>query len=161
MCVLLITRLLRLMGWALVNWSYLTSGVAIFTQTDRPKSVRNLLVVGILVTCFVLSRLFLYYFFEWRGFCYKTESNLFLFSCIFIYIKSTLLQIYGPVAFIEDNKESQLQGQKRRSDSVLWQKPLHPQKCQKGKLTTQTTPQKSSIKHVEWLRTVSWSISIT
>ena len=29
---------------------------------------------------------------------------------------------------------------------VLWQKPLHQQKCQKGKLTTQTTPQKSSIK---------------
>ena len=32
------------------------------------------------------------------------------------------------------------------SDSVLWQKPLHQQKCQKGKVTTQTTPQKSSIK---------------
>ena len=30
-----------------------------------------------------------------------------------------------------------------RSDSVLWQKPL--QKCQKEKVTTQTTPQKSSI----------------
>ena len=35
---------------------------------------------------------------------------------------------------------------RRRSDSVLWQKPLHPRKCQKGKVKTQTTPQKSSIK---------------
>ena len=34
---------------------------------------------------------------------------------------------------------------RKRSDSVLWQKPLHQQKCQKGKVTTQTTPQKSSI----------------
>ena len=33
----------------------------------------------------------------------------------------------------------------KRSDSVLWQKPLHQQKCQKGTVTTQTTPQKSSI----------------
>ena len=35
---------------------------------------------------------------------------------------------------------------RRRSYPVLWQKPLHQQKCQKGKVTTQTTPQKSSIK---------------
>ena len=34
---------------------------------------------------------------------------------------------------------------RKRSDSVLWQKPLHQQKCQKGKVTTQTTPQKSWI----------------
>ena len=40
---------------------------------------------------------------------------------------------------------------RRRSDSVLWQKPLHPRKCQKGKVTTQTTPQNSSIK--PWLPT--------
>ena len=34
---------------------------------------------------------------------------------------------------------------RKRSASVLWQKPLHQQKCQKGKVTTETTPQKSSI----------------
>ena len=34
---------------------------------------------------------------------------------------------------------------RKRSDSVQWQKPLHLQKCQKGKVTTQTTPQKCSI----------------
>ena len=33
----------------------------------------------------------------------------------------------------------------KRSDSVLWQKPIDQQKRQKGKVTTQTTPQKSSI----------------
>ena len=41
---------------------------------------------------------------------------------------------------------SLLKRKRKRSDSVLWQKPLHQQKCQKGKVTTQTTPQKSSIK---------------
>ena len=35
---------------------------------------------------------------------------------------------------------------RKRSDSVLWQKPLNQQKCQRGKVTTQTTPQKSLIK---------------
>ena len=34
---------------------------------------------------------------------------------------------------------------KKRSDSVLWQNPRHQQNCQKGKMTTQTTSQKSSI----------------
>ena len=37
------------------------------------------------------------------------------------------------------------QRKRKRSDSVLWQKPIHQQKCQKGKVTTKTTPQKSSI----------------
>ena len=43
-------------------------------------------------------------------------------------------------------KEDEKKRKRKRSDSVLWQKPLHQQKCQKGKVTTQTTPQKSSIK---------------
>ena len=49
---------------------------------------------------------------------------------------------------------------RKRSDSVLWQKPLHQQKCQKGKMTTQTTPQKSSI--TEQLRTdLGRSVGVT
>ena len=49
---------------------------------------------------------------------------------------------------------------RERSDSVLWQKPLHQQKCQKGKVTTQTTPQKSSI--TQRLRTdLGWSVGVT
>ena len=39
-----------------------------------------------------------------------------------------------------------LNTKRRRSDPVLWQKPLHHQKRRKGKVTTQTTSQKSSIK---------------
>ena len=45
---------------------------------------------------------------------------------------------------------------RRRSDPVLWQKPLHQQKYQKGKTTTQTTSQKSSIK--QQLRTDSTGV---
>ena len=49
---------------------------------------------------------------------------------------------------------------RRRSDPVLWQKPLHQQKCQKGKVTTQTTPQKFSIK--QQLRTdLGRSVGVT
>ena len=45
------------------------------------------------------------------------------------------------------NEETRVLKRKRkRSDPVLWQKPLHQQKCRKGKVTTQTTPQKSSTK---------------
>ena len=57
--------------------------------------------------------------------CGKTSSNLFLFEIIILF-------------FVLKTK--------RRSDSVLRQKPLHQQKCQKGKVTTQTTPQKGSSK---------------
>ena len=49
---------------------------------------------------------------------------------------------------------------RRRSDPVHWQKPLHQQKCQKGKVTTQTAPQKSSIK--QQLRTdLGRSVGVT
>ena len=49
---------------------------------------------------------------------------------------------------------------RRRSDPVLWQKPLHQQRSQKGKVTTQTTPQKSSIK--QQLRTdLGRSVGVT
>ena len=50
------------------------------------------------------------------------------------------------VYFLSSPSSAYLKRKRKRSDSVLWQKPLHQQKCQKGKVTTQTTPQKSSIK---------------
>ena len=50
--------------------------------------------------------------------------------------------------------------ERRRSDPVLWQKPLYQQKCQRDKVTTQTTPQKSSIK--QQLRTdLGRSVGVT
>ena len=49
---------------------------------------------------------------------------------------------------------------RRRSDQVLWQKPLYQQKCQRGKVATQTTPQKSFIK--QQLRTdLGRSVGVT
>ena len=49
---------------------------------------------------------------------------------------------------------------KKKSDSVLWQTPLHQQKCQKGNITTQTTPQKSLI--TQRLRTdLGQSVGVT
>ena len=55
-----------------------------------------------------------------------------------------------------------LERKRKRSDSVLWQKPIHQQKCQKGKVTTQTTPQKSSTTHVQRLWTdLGRSVGVT
>ena len=55
MCVLLITRLLRLVGsWAREPVNH-TSWVAVVTQTDRPKSVRNRCIIELFVALFVLS----------------------------------------------------------------------------------------------------------
>ena len=61
-----------------------------------------------------------------------------------------------PMNGIQQNSQTK----RRRSDPVLWQKPLHQQKCEKGKVTTQTTPQKSSIK--QQLRTdLGRSVGVT
>ena len=55
MCVLLITRLL----WGVDRWARIpvnhTSWVAVVTQTDRPKSVRNFCLIELFVALFVLS----------------------------------------------------------------------------------------------------------
>ena len=49
---------------------------------------------------------------------------------------------------------------RRRSDPVLWQKPLYQQEYQRGKVATQTTPQKSTIK--QQLRTdLGRSVGVT
>ena len=62
MCVLLITRLLKLWeGWDPVNRFNHTSWVAIVTPTDRPKSVRNRCVIEVFGGIFVLWRCFLYF----------------------------------------------------------------------------------------------------
>ena len=79
MCVLLIKRLLRLVGrWARKPVNH-TSWVALVTPTDRPKSVRNRCLIELFcgVVC-VVTLPFLH--FCWcRGFCHRTESDLFLF----------------------------------------------------------------------------------
>ena len=57
MCVLLFTRLLQLVGrLEPVNRFNHTNLVAVFTPTDRPKSVRNRYIIEVLGVVFVLSR---------------------------------------------------------------------------------------------------------
>ena len=64
------------------------------------------------------------------------------------------------VSFLCQHSTSITNTKRRRSDPVLWQKPLYQQKCQRGKVTTQTTPQKSSIK--QQLRTdLGRSVGVT
>ena len=79
MCVLLIKRLLRLVGrWARKPVNH-TSWVAVVTPTDRPKSVRNRCLIELFcgVVCVVTLP---FWHFRWcRGFCHRTESDLFLF----------------------------------------------------------------------------------
>ena len=52
--------------------------------------------------------------------------------------KETSAKIYTSFFNLSERKRT-------KSDSVLWQKPIHQQKCHKGKVTTQTTPQKCPI----------------
>ena len=79
-------------------------------------------------------------FYEWFSFLY-TWIGLVPISAVPWSLKLLKLRKYTHV----------VTRKRKRSDSVLWQKPLHQQKCPKGILTTQTTQQKSSIK--ERLRT--------
>ena len=71
-------------GWARKPVDH-NSWVAIVTPTDRPKSVRNRSVIELFcgVVCVVI--LPFWHFCWYRGFCHRTESDLFLFLlCGFI-----------------------------------------------------------------------------
>ena len=79
MCVLLIKRLLRLVGrWARKPVNH-TSWVAVVTPTDRPKSVRNRCVIELFCGVVCVVTLPFWHFCWCRGFCHRTESDLFLF----------------------------------------------------------------------------------
>ena len=83
-----------------------------------------------------------------------STSNIKLLMCIEIKISDKNLYFLCSITNVDVtciyyciyNLHGHTKRKRKRSDSVLWQKPLHQQKCQKGKVTTQTTPQKSSIK---------------
>ena len=79
MCVLLIKRLLRLVGrWARKPVNH-TSWVAVVTPTDRPKSVRNRCLIELFCGVVCVVTLPFWRFCWCRGFCRRTESDLFLF----------------------------------------------------------------------------------
>ena len=61
------------------------------------------------------------------------------------HITSALTAVRDHVIKYSETAFSNSKRKRKRSDSVLWQKPLNQQKCQKGKVTTQTKSQKSSI----------------
>ena len=140
MCVLLITRLLRGVGrWARKPVNH-TSWVAVVTPTDRPKSVRNCCLMELFVALFVLL---------FCPFYISVGIGAFVIG---------LGQISSFLSFYDVQAERKRK--RKRSDSVLWHKRLHQQKYQKGKVTSQTTTQKSSIR--QRLRTDSGrSVGVT
>ena len=58
-----------------------TSWVAIVTQTDGPKSVRNRCVIEVLWRFCVVTLLFRF-FCGCRGYCHRTKSDLFFFLVV-------------------------------------------------------------------------------
>ena len=63
-----------------VNQLNHTSWVAVVTPTDRPKSVRNRFVIELFLWRWLSCHFSLLTYFCWcRGFCHRTESDLFLF----------------------------------------------------------------------------------
>ena len=73
------TAVLFVLGRDTVNRFNHTRRTAIVTPTDRPKSVRSRCVIEVFGGVFVLSRCFFVFFCRCRGFCHRTESDLFLF----------------------------------------------------------------------------------
>ena len=161
-----------------VNQVNHTSWVAVVTPTDRPKSVRNRCVIELFVALFVLSlcsfdisgtvwafviglsqissfvscNIWKIHKLNFRTISQKTTERS-LENWIWYQYKFSLVRLLF-------NAVSASKRKRKRSNSVLWQKPLHQQKCQKGKVTTQTTPQKSSI--TQQLRTdLGRSVGVT
>ena len=84
-CVLLIKRLLRLVGrWTRKPVNH-TSWVAVVTPTDRPKSVRNRCLIELFCGVVCVVTLPFWHFCWCRGFCHRTESDLFLFLLLHYY----------------------------------------------------------------------------
>ena len=95
MCVLLIKRLLRLVGrWAGKPVNH-TSWVALVTPTDRPKSVRNRCLIELFCGVVCVVTLPFWHFCWCRGFCHRTESDLFLFLLfIHVFLSNKTLHIF-------------------------------------------------------------------
>ena len=75
---------------------------------------------------------------------YKMAGGKFICRNYLRIIKDIFRKIY---TYIDNHSLIQANSKRKRtrSDSVLWQKPMHQQKGHKGKVTTQTTPRKISI----------------
>ena len=71
-------------GWARKPVNH-TSWVAVVTRTDRPKSVRNRCVIELFCDVVYVVILPFWQFCWCRGFCHRTESDLFLFHLKLMY----------------------------------------------------------------------------
>ena len=69
-------------GWARKPVNH-TSWVAVVTPTDRPKSVRNRCVIELFCDVVYVVILPFWQFCWCRGFCHRTESDLFLFLLMY------------------------------------------------------------------------------
>ena len=103
----MIKRLLRLVGrWARKPVNH-TSWVAVVTPTDRPKSVRNRCVIELFCGVVCVVTLPFWHFCWCRGFCHRTESDLFLFLLVIMVISTNCL-----VTVFAVNVGSDLKGEK-------------------------------------------------
>ena len=113
MCVLLITRLLRLVGRLgsrkPVNH---TSWVAIATPADRPKSVRNRCVIEVFGGVLCVVTLLFGFFCQCEGFCHRAESDLFLSLCMYFY--------WFPICFNQSCSVMHLQHICWKNLCILW-----------------------------------------
>ena len=103
-----------------------TSWVAIVTPTERPKSVRNRCIIELFCGVVCAVTLPFWQFCWYRGFCHRTESDIFLFSLYSpLFLPESSIEV-DMLHISEDNKSRWvLQGKGKRSDLVLWQKPLY------------------------------------
>ena len=63
-----------------------TSWVSVVTPTDRPKSVRNRCLIELFCGVVCVVSLPFWHFCWCRGFCHRTEADLFLFLLLFVEI---------------------------------------------------------------------------
>ena len=76
----------------LVNRFNHTSWVTAVTPTDRPKSVRSGCVIKVFGGVFIVVTLLFGLFCGCRGFCHRTESDLFPFSLIKVKMSKALIR---------------------------------------------------------------------
>ena len=122
-------------GWARKSVSR-TSWVALVTPTDRPKSVCNRCVIELFCGGVCVVALPSWHFCWCSGFFHRTDSDLFLFSlsyssdrhlhCTSQYTYNTPYHTIRERILLYIYERSRTQKKRKRSDSVIWQKPLHP-----------------------------------
>ena len=86
-----------------------TSWVALVTPTDRPKSVRNRCLIELFCGVVCVVTLPFWHFCWSRGFCHRTESDLFLFlftfTLVYLQCQSKSILHSGSLATVNHYKQ--------------------------------------------------------